>query len=301
MRKFSNLFGLAALGLLASCASVATRPGPTVEEQAGCAWNVCVRFDDNASGRRYVVVNREPVPATILLSFRELRNLSADVEFPIERIVPPLTRGVLVDLEKVDNTLPVAATPSIFIDLGAPDTRPDIEYLYAAPFGGTEPRPVIQGFVGDDTHQLGMRYSLDIAMPEGTPVLAARGGTVLYVQDGFTQGGRDPTLFERSNLVIIAHDDLSMASYGHLSPGIPVEVGDEVREREFIGFSGSTGFTGTPHLHFHVGVRLLGDPGRTMPVRMKDRNGREFFPLEGTLIPPSRASRARAAASPASP
>src|SRR5690606_486137 len=166
---------------------------------------------------------------------------------------------------------PADARPAVMIDLGSAATRPDVEYLYAIPFGGLAPRRIIQGFNGSDTHQLGMRYALDIAMPPETPVLASRPGRVLYIQDGFTAGGRDPDLLEQANLVVIAHDDGSMATYGHLSPGIPVHPGQQVEEGDVLGFSGMTGFAGQPHLHFHVGVKLMGDPGRTLPIRLKSR------------------------------
>ena len=51
-------------------------------------------------------------------------------------------------------------------------------------------------------------------------------GIVVHVQDGFTESGRDPDLLERSNLVVVGHSDGTLAFYGHLSPGIPVAVGD---------------------------------------------------------------------------
>lgn len=282
--------GVPLLGvLLGSCAGVPAALPPTVaQEPAGCAWRVCIEVEDTRDGRSYLVVNREPVPATVMLTFQSMQNLRTDVEFPIERVVPAETRGVLIKLEAVRPGRPVDARPAVMIDLGSAATRPDVEYLYAVPFGGLTPRRIIQGYNGSDTHQLGMRYALDIAMPQGTPILAARGGTVLYIQDGFTEGGRDPDLLELANLVVVAHDDGSMATYGHLSPGIPVSRGDTVQEGDPLGFSGMTGFAGQPHLHFHVGVKLMGDPGRTLPVRLKSRQGDEIFPLEDTLLEPTR-------------
>jgi murein DD-endopeptidase MepM/ murein hydrolase activator NlpD len=133
-----------------------------------------------------------------------------------------------------------------------------------------------------------MQFSLDFAMPSGTPVLAARDGLVLYLQDGFTEGRADPALLERANLVVVAHADGTMASYGHLSRGLAVAVGDTVQEGQLLGLSGRTGFAGQPHLHFHVGLRMLGEPGRTIPIRMRGRDGVELELVEGALIPPAR-------------
>lgn len=124
-------------------------------------------------------------------------------------------------------------------------------------------------------------------MPEGTPVLAARSGTVV-VQDGFKEGGTDPDLLQSANIVVVAHSDGTMASYGHLAPGILVTVGESVEEGEMLAYSGLTGFTGKPHLHFHVGVRLLGNPGRTIPVRFKDSTGHPVNFDEGATLEPAK-------------
>ena len=174
------------------------------------------------------------------------------------------------------------------IDLGSSSTEPDPDHLYAVPFGGDTRRELSQGFGGAGSHLASMRYSLDFLMPEGTPVLAARAGTVLYLQDGFTEGGADPSLLERANLVVVAHGDGTMASYGHLTPGIPVSVGDAVGEGDVLGWSGATGFAGRPHLHFHVGKRMLGAPGRTIPIHLRDREGRVLDLVVGDFIEPAR-------------
>jgi len=180
------------------------------------------------------------------------------------------------------------ADVAISIDLGSSATEPDPDAVYGVPFGGGARRPLIQGYGGEGTHLGSMRYSLDFGMPRGTPVLAARDGVVLYLQDGFTEGGADPALLERANLVVVAHSDGTMASYGHLSRGLEVAVGDTVREGQLLGHSGRTGFAGQPHLHFHVGLRMLGEPGRTIPVRMRARGGEEIELVEGAQVPPAR-------------
>jgi murein DD-endopeptidase MepM/ murein hydrolase activator NlpD len=236
------------------------------------------------------VVNGGPVPATVRLDIQVLQNLRIPRALPIERAVPARSTVTLVFLEVVERGVPTAVRSSLAIDLGASDTEPD-DFLYAMPFGGTEPRPLVQGFNGSDTHMLGMRYALDFGMPGGTPVLAARSGIVVHVQDGFTVGGIDPDLLDRANLVVVGHRDGTMASYGHLSPGVVVAVDDSVAEGDLLGYSGSTGFAGRPHLHFHVGVRALGDPGRTIRVRMKDATGREVPLRTGQTYEPAGAGR----------
>jgi murein DD-endopeptidase MepM/ murein hydrolase activator NlpD len=126
-------------------------------------------------------------------------------------------------------------------------------------------------------------------MPEGTPVLASRPGIVVHVQDGFTEGGTDPDLLERVNLVVVGHTDGTLGFYGHLAPGIRVSPGEAVLEGKVLGRSGATGFAGQPHLHFHVGLRALGEPGRTIRVRLKDGAGREAPSEVGRYYQPAAA------------
>jgi murein DD-endopeptidase MepM/ murein hydrolase activator NlpD len=83
---------------------------------------------------------------------------------------------------------------------------------------------------------------LDIAAPEGTPIVAADDGEVLkayWNDDGY--GG----------LIIIGHPSGYETWYGHLD-SFDVEKGSQVRRGQVIAEMGSTGFSTGPHLHFEV-------------------------------------------------
>ena len=83
---------------------------------------------------------------------------------------------------------------------------------------------------------------LDIAAPEGTPVVAADDGEILkayWNEDGY--GG----------LVIVGHPSGYETWYGHLDR-FDVEKGDQVKRGQELGLMGSTGFSTGPHLHFEV-------------------------------------------------
>ncbi len=274
------------LFLLAGCATATRAPG--TREDLNCAWRVCITSINTPSGRAYRGVNEEPVPATVVLTFRSPGNLRPRANLPIERVLPPESSRILVRLRSIVQNESVRPRVTIAIDLGSSTTEPDADHLYAVPFGGDARRELTQGFDGADSHLASMRYSLDFTMPEGTPVLAARAGTVLYLQDGFTEGRADPDLLEQANLVVVAHSDGTMASYGHLTSGIPVSLGDIVDEGDVLGSSGATGFAGQPHLHFHVGLRMLGTPGRTIPIKLRGREGGILDLAVGSLIEPAR-------------
>ena len=275
--------------LLTGCATATG--DPDLRGLSNCAWRVCVRAINLPSGPAYQALNREPVPVTIVLTFRSPGNLQLGADRPIERVVPPDSDAILVRMRNIVQDPSIQPQLSISIDLGSSTTEADADHLYAVPFGGDRARELIQGFDGADSHLASMRYSLDFAMPQRTPVLAARAGIVFYLQDGFTAGRADPDLLERANLVVVAHSDGTMASYGHLRRGLRASVGDTVGVGDLLGLSGATGFVGQPHLHFHVGKRLLGDPGRTIPIKLGDRD-RHLLSLEvGSLIEPARRAR----------
>ena len=84
--------------------------------------------------------------------------------------------------------------------------------------------------------------AIDIAAPSGTPVTAARSGTVIYA--GWSDRGY-------GNLVELRHVDGSETWYAHHSK-ILVTVGQSVKQGETIGLVGSTGLSTGPHLHFEL-------------------------------------------------
>ena len=98
--------------------------------------------------------------------------------------------------------------------------------------------------------------AIDIAVPWGTPVLAADNGVVIksgYSTVGY--GGR----------VIIDHNIDYVTLYAHLSQAF-VREGDVVRKGQVIGLIGSTGNSTGPHLHFELrDFGYLVDPRTLLP------------------------------------
>jgi murein DD-endopeptidase MepM/ murein hydrolase activator NlpD len=84
---------------------------------------------------------------------------------------------------------------------------------------------------------------MDIAVPTGTPIKAADGGTVRIA--GWTGG--------YGNYTCIQHTATLSSCYGHQSV-IKVSVGQHVSQGQIIGLSGSTGFSTGPHLHFEARI-----------------------------------------------
>ena len=88
-----------------------------------------------------------------------------------------------------------------------------------------------------------MHEGIDIAVPEGTPIRAAKAGTVVIA--AYTGG--------YGNYTCVDHGGGLSSCYGHQS-SYAVSSGDSVAQGEVIGYSGNTGSSTGPHLHFEIRV-----------------------------------------------
>jgi len=121
---------------------------------------------------------------------------------------------------------------------------------YRLPWQYCHWQKVLQGWGESPSHNnTQMWYAYDFSHSEGTPVRAARAGTVRFVQRGRTQcGGYEYR--NDANYVTIEHSDGTATLYLHLRD-VYVSVGQWVSQGQTIGTAGRTGWTYcTPHLHF---------------------------------------------------
>ena len=127
--------------------------------------------------------------------------------------------------------------------------RPAQFQRYPLPWRGG-PFRLTQGPGGTFSHSdVKSRYAMDIAMPERTPIIAARGGLVVKTENNQSGRGSDPS----GNFVRVLHDDGTQGVYLHLKRGsVSVRDGQHVGVGSPLGQSGNTGNSSGPHLHFVV-------------------------------------------------
>jgi murein DD-endopeptidase MepM/ murein hydrolase activator NlpD len=142
----------------------------------------------------------------------------------------------------------------IFSKLTSPFTKNIDNYIYSLPFEKGAKHKVVQGYGGLFSHK--NTAALDFEMPEGTGVYAAREGTILNYKDDSDEGGSFSKYKNKANYIIVKHTDGSFGCYWHLKKDDVVVKKGSITKGQLIGYSGATGFTLRPHLHFSVKRKL---------------------------------------------
>src|ERR671939_713660 len=87
---------------------------------------------------------------------------------------------------------------------------------------------------------------IDIGVPSGTPIRAAASGKVTLMQSAASSGGY-------GNYTCVSHTASLSTCYAHQSR-FATSLGADVSQGEIIGYSGCTGLSFGPHLHFEVRI-----------------------------------------------
>lgn len=145
--------------------------------------------------------------------------------------------------------------------------------------------PISQGANGRFSHfEEPNVHAVDVVMPVGTEIVAARPGTVISVKDDYHMSGRNGYFLDKANYVSVLHDDGTYATYAHTLMGsAKVEPGEQVKVGQVLARSGSSGFSTGPHLHFvirkNVGMRTV-----SVPFNVANEAGQNVQLNRGTVI-----------------
>lgn len=230
--------------------------------------------------------NRSHGPLAVRVEFAEAENVVSEPELPRTFVLPAASEKELVTIGALDERrswryrLRTGAVP------GRPDARHAPDRPYRPPIAAGSRFRIGQAFGGEYSHNEAPNlHAVDIKMPIGTPVHAARGGVVMDLARYFHGTGDDREHFgQRANFVRILHDDGTMAVYAHLDyEGVQVWPGQRVERGQLIGKSGNTGFSTGPHLHFVV-QRNRDMSLVSVPVEFEGPDGQAVTPREGLRL-----------------
>ena len=118
----------------------------------------------------------------------------------------------------------------------AQEEGPSVPHRWPLSMPSFRTRGMVSGSPSEELHP-----GIDLAVPEGSDVRAAGGGTVEAAGNDSSYG-----LF-----VLLRHPAGYETMYGHLSR-VLVSRGDDVRAGQVIALSGNTGRSTAPHLHFEI-------------------------------------------------
>ena len=242
-------------------------------------------------GMRKLGLDREPEysfinniwgPVELELSLQDAENVTSEPPLPARFVLPGQTEERLLKISATDPGQGFSFRLSYKQMIGPPLDQLPAEVNYYPPFPLGLQFPISQGFDDESTHtEPPNTYAVDIVMPIGTPILAARSGRVMDMEDDFHGAAQQERYLARSNQIRILHDDGTMAVYAHLQANsLRVREGAVVKRGQWIAESGNTGYSNGPHLHFVIQLNV-GMSLESMPFRF-------VLPTGGTMTPSNK-------------
>ena len=227
-------------------------------------------------------------PVELALEIERIGGIAyPDPDQELRWVLPPRSDTNVLGLPLLENgSAPVLEYQYRYV-AGDPAARHQPPGPYRAPFAIASSYPVTQAYPQVATHTTPDSYfAIDIALPIGTDVFAARDGIVFDVAGKNFSNGLDPVRDgPNANVVRILHDDGTYALYAHLNTNtIRVKPGDHVQRGQYIADSGNTGYSSGPHLHFAV-IRNSGLRPESVPVTFQGpQEGSSITPTAGMLL-----------------
>lgn len=225
-------------------------------------------------------------PIEVEVTLAEQTNVQANPALPRKFVVQPGVSKPLFALGAIDEYRGWRYALSYRYSLGEPTVRHNTKARYHPPFASYRKFQISQAFNGTFSHTDEQnKYAVDLSMPEGSEVHAARTGVVMSLENDYFKGGTDKQAYKsHANSIRILHEDGSMAVYAHLQVDrAQVYAGMPVKAGQLIAYSGNTGFSSGPHLHFAVqvnqGMNLV-----SVPFEFTDNQGKLSKPKAGQWL-----------------
>ena len=244
-----KLFGLIFCVLL-SCSSLAGPGSYCMDDWA------CVEKIEQNKQVSYWLYNQKPFVVTVTLEVNT-SNLKTPTtnkrKHTLSQVLQGHQRIKVLELQPINIHRNIWYDESFYWSPGNMLAVHQGNTRYQYPYAQGAYYPIVQGFGGGYSHRGASKYAVDFAMPIGTSIHAARAGVVIDLVERHKRGGTSRKYAKYANYVVILHEDDTTGEYYHLQQnGVTVTLGERVTAGQKIAYSGNTGFSSLPHLHFAV-------------------------------------------------
>ncbi len=215
------------------------------------------------------VDNPEYAPVSVEYTYTS-ENMNSSLQNKGVMVIPAQSsRVLLTELSAINPKKGTKFNYDVYHVLGDTSIK-DIneDYIYSLPFEKNKTHRIYQGYHGKFSHQKDL--ALDFSHKEGEKVLAARDGKVVQVNDDNNQHCATKDCAKYNNRIVILHNDGSFAEYVHLKhKGAMIKKGDIVKQGQPIAYSGNTGWSKGPHLHFAVYINNIDGSRKYIKTKFK--------------------------------
>mgnify|MGYP001820975507 FL=1 len=235
---------------------------------------ICVETINQGGNVELRARNLRDFPITYTLSISGDRRLRLDGPSTVTRTLEPQQSERVMRFREFDVAVEGGFRIAYDWTVGDKDAVHDDDHLYSLPYAQGRRFRVLQGYGSQFSHTGLEQFAVDFDMPVGTPVHAARAGVVARVEESNARGCWEDGCGKYANYIVVLHSDGTTGEYYHLNlDGALVSVGDSVAQGQRIGYSGNTGHTTMPHLHFAVYRATDWGNTQSIPARFRSRDG----------------------------
>ncbi|SFH82745.1 M23 family metallopeptidase [Halpernia frigidisoli] len=222
----------------------------------------------------------------------ELMPMSASLVFTLDNMKSSLANNQIVVIPAqtkrflVAKLTPIIANKKFGYSTSSKYTFGDItqtsydeNYVYDLPFDSNKSYSIFQGYNGKISHM--NQAALDFNFKVGEKIFAAREGKVVATEERNNTNCNSKDCAKYNNYILILQPDGTFAEYLHLKQnGVEVNVGDEIKKGQFLGYSGNTGWSTGPHLHFAVFLNRMDKDREFIKTKFRTSNSTGEYLLE---------------------